>query len=171
MKHSRFAASTGERSDPTRLGRAPLLHRSRFNPPPHLSEPQSKEPRPSAATMRRASGGAGRPRAPSRAPQLPARSAAFTPSARRSRGFAVRGKTCGEPPAPPSFGTARRFASAVQAEWGHGVGRHARQMRGEIVSTGKTLRVRRRARRVQTKMYPLMYQTIAPFLSFQRKRK
>lgn len=30
--------------------------------PPILSEPQSKEPRPSAATMRRASGFAGRPR-------------------------------------------------------------------------------------------------------------
>jgi hypothetical protein len=36
---------------------------------PALSEPQSKEPRPSAATMRRAYGAAGRPRAASRAPQ------------------------------------------------------------------------------------------------------
>jgi hypothetical protein len=30
-------------------------------------------------------------------------------------------------------------ASALQAKWGHGVGRHARQMRGEIVSTCKDL--------------------------------
>ena len=42
---------------------------------PALSEPQSKEPRPSAATMRRASGCAGRPRAASRAPRTPVRGA------------------------------------------------------------------------------------------------
>jgi len=31
------------------------------------------------------------------------------------------------------------LASALQAKWGHGVGRQARQMRGEIVSTCKDL--------------------------------
>ena len=54
-----------------------------------------------------------------------------------------------------------------KAEWGHGVGRHARQMRGEIVSTCKKLRVRSKSRRVQTGQYPCLYQKFAAFLSLK----
>ena len=55
-------------------------------------------------------------------------------------------------------------ASALQAKWGHGVGRHARQMRGEIVSTCKNLRVRSRSLRVQTGLYRSLYPLAATFL-------
>jgi hypothetical protein len=48
-------------------------------------------------------------------------------------------------------------ASALQAKWGHGVGRQARQMRGEIVSTCKELRVRSKPTTVQTRLYPCLY--------------
>jgi len=40
---------------------------------------------------------------------------------------------------------------------GTGVGRHARQMRGDIMRTCKNLRVRRRSPRVQTGMYHRLY--------------
>ena len=60
-------------------------------------------------------------------------------------------------------------ASALQAEWGHGVGRHARQMRGEIVSTCKKLRVRSRSLRVQTGLYRSLYPIAATFLFHLRK--
>ena len=60
-------------------------------------------------------------------------------------------------------------ASALQAKWGHGVGRHARQMRGEIVSTCKNLRVRSRSLRVQTGLYPPLYPIAATFLLHLRK--
>jgi len=71
--------------------------------PPHLSAAQSKERAP-ARDYATASALAGRPRAPSRAPQQPARSAAdATMVADGERGFGLRPKLRGEPPAPPSF--------------------------------------------------------------------
>ena len=125
--------------------------------PPHLSAAQSKERAP-ARDYATASALAGRPRAPSRAPQQPARSAADAPSARTSNAvLRLWAKLRGEPPAPPSFGNATLKALHSQAEWGHGVGRHARQMRGEIVSTCKELRVRSRSLRVQTGLYRSLY--------------
>jgi hypothetical protein len=59
-------------------------------------------------------------------------------------------------------------ASALQAKWGHGVGRHARQMRGEIVSTCKELPVRSKSSRVQTDMYRRLYPVRRDF-PFQRE--
>src|ERR1035437_2604518 len=44
-------------------------------------------------------------------------------------------------------------ASAWQAKWGHGVGRTARQKRGEIMRTCKDLRVRSRSLGGQTGLY------------------
>jgi hypothetical protein len=72
---------------------------------PALSEPPSKEPRPSAATMRRAPGAAGRPRAASRAPRTPVRGAQTA----RSKGLdgtlrqlrRIPDRHAGAPPALP----------------------------------------------------------------------
>jgi hypothetical protein len=47
----------------------------------------------------------------------------------------------GVPPAPPFLANISP-AQCLQAEWRHGVGRHARQMRGERVRTCKDLLVR-----------------------------
>jgi hypothetical protein len=69
---------------------------------PALSEPPSKEPRTSAATMRRASGIAGRPRATSRAPQPPGKERKADSS-----------------------------SCLCMSEWRRGVGRLARQSGGE----------------------------------------
>jgi hypothetical protein len=55
-------------------------------------------------------------------------------------------------------------ASALQAKWGHGVGRIARQKRGEIMRTCKYLRVRSRSLRVQTGLYRRLYPVAATFL-------
>ena len=54
-------------------------------------------------------------------------------------------------------------AAALQAKWGHGVGRQARQMRGEIVSTCKDLRVRSKTPTVQTRLYPCLYPRFGDF--------
>lgn len=62
-------------------------------------------------------------------------------------------------------------ASRLQAEWWHGVGRHDRQLRGEIVSTCKNLRVRSRSLRVQTGMYPSLYRFAAIFLSIFKNER
>ena len=94
-EHSPFAASTGERSDPTRLGRAPAVRCVCFNPP-HLSETQSNEPRPSAAATRPAGGGRRRSRpTPCAQPSTTdhrSRSAASAPWAQRSAILPSRGK-------------------------------------------------------------------------------
>ena len=77
----------------------------------------------------------------------------------------------GGPPAPPSFGKRQmpQHLCRLQAEWRHGVGRHARQMRGDIMRTCKNLRVRRRSQRVQTGMYRCLYRFAATFLSLLRR--
>jgi hypothetical protein len=125
-KHSRLRVP-GSASDPTRLGRA-LVRSAGALTPPHLSADRTpirararSGTRPSGCAV---GGRAGRPRAPSRAPQHSEERSvrAFGAGAPQFRACA---KLCGGPPAPPSFGTARRHASAVQAEWGHG-GRAAR---------------------------------------------
>ena len=120
-------------------------HKSPYvSPPPRICRQTAHERRPSArrnppqrVRCRRRS----RPTPcaqPSTAAQ--ARSAAFAPR-RGGRRFCPPRQNRGGPPAPPALANARS-ASRLQAEWGHGVGRHARQMRGEIVSTCKELRVR-----------------------------
>ena len=59
-------------------------------------------------------GSAGRPRAPSRAPQQPARSAAdATTVADVERGFGLWPKLRGEPPAPPRFGKRKMLKHRV----------------------------------------------------------
>jgi hypothetical protein len=83
------------------------------------------------------------------------------------RGFALWAKLRGGPPAPPSFANVRQ-ALHSKAEWGHGVGRHARQMRGEIVSTCKELRVRSRSLRVQTGLYRSLYPSWRPSFSLKK---
>jgi hypothetical protein len=108
-------------------------------------------------------GSAGRPRAPGRAPQTSSRGAQRTRQRRGRPAVLPRAKLRGGPPASPSFSNA---ASALQAKWGHGVGRHDRQMRGEIVRTRKTLRVRSRSLRVQTGLYRLLYRSRRPSFSF-----
>ena len=71
----------------------------------------------------------------------------------------------GGPPAPPSFGKRQmpQHLCRLQAEWRHGVGRHARQMRGDILRTCNNLRVRSRSQRVQTGMYRCLYRFAATF--------
>ena len=56
------------------------------------------------------------------------------------------------------------LAAALQAKWGHGVGRKARQMRGEMVSTGKDLRVRRADERADTSLCPYICPDVVLFL-------
>ena len=151
--HERFAlfcASTGERSDPTRLGRVILWLRLSFYPPAFVGSPKQRA-RPSARLCDGV-GSAGRPRAPSRAPQQPARSAADAPLARTAAVLPPSAKHAESPQLRLALANARQ-ALHSKAEWGHGVGRHARQMRGEIVSTCKELRVRSRSPRVQTGLY------------------
>jgi len=170
-KSTRDFASTWEPRDPTRLGRV-ILRSARALPPricrqtAHRSAPQrGRAPAPAGVRS------AAEPPDPVRPAEhrSTARSAAAAPAARTPRSFAPRAKLCGGPPAPPSFGECTPWALHSQAEWGHGVGRHARQMRGEIVSTCKTLQVRSRTRRVQTKMYPLMYPKNRGLPFIQRK--
>jgi hypothetical protein len=62
-------------------------------------------------------------------------------------------------------------ASALQAKWGHGVGRQARQMRGEIVSTCKDLRVRSKSAGAYTGICHRLCPVFAPiFLFLERIR-
>ena len=116
--------------------------------PPLLSEPKAR----SRAPARRLCDGVRRKPAD---PGPPARSPEQSEGRRRVASFAEDGMV--------------RFPKAYRPEdlhskWRHGVGRHARQMRGEIVSTCKELRVRSKSRRVQTGQYPCLYQKFAPFL-------
>jgi hypothetical protein len=173
------AASAAARHKPTRTRAreyrgAPATLIEPYASPPRICRqtatngaPAPEGTRPSGCAV---GGVAGRPRAPSRAPQTTGRGAQRTRLRRgRPRFCPPRAKLRGGPPAPPSFGKRTPRASRLQAEWGHGVGRHARQMRGEIVSTCKKLRVRSRSRGVQSKMYRLMYPESAAFLNLQRE--
>ena len=54
----------------------------------------------------------------------------------------------------------------LQAKWWHGVGRRARQKRGDIVRTRKDLRVRCRSQGVQTDKYRCLYRR-RPSFSFK----
>ena len=98
---------------------------------PALSEPQSKEPRPSAATMRRASGSAGRPRTASRAPRTPVRGAQTAARDRKGR--------CASRATPErerrSAATFLWIFSIVR--WRRGVGRQSPTKRGRIVRSNK----------------------------------
>jgi hypothetical protein len=60
-----------------------------------------------------------------------------------------------EAPALPFANQA--FGYDLQAKWWHGVGRRARQKRGDIVRTSKDLRVRSRSLGVQTDKYRCLY--------------
>src|SRR5258708_73844 len=102
--------------------------------PPHLSAAQSKECRPSGTTMRRRRLCRPTPCPRPSTADSRSRSAADAPPARPARGFALRAKLRGEPPASPSFGKSQTLQRLMdlQAKWGHGVGRHARQMRGKL---------------------------------------
>jgi len=114
--------------------------------PPHLSAAQSKERAP-ARDYATASALAGRPRATS-------------PKRRSRKAEAAEG-----PQLRHALAMLDAQASALQAKWGHGVGRHARQMRGEIVRTQKNLRVRSRSLRVQTGLYRSLYPWQRPSFS------
>jgi len=131
----------GSVSDPTRF----RVLSTCANPPPHLSAAQSKECAP-ARDYATAS-------ALPADPVTPARSAE---AARRRHAEATSSALFSQ--------TQDAQASRLQAEWWHGVGRHARQMRGEIVRTRKNLRVRSRSLRVQTGLYRSLYPIAATFL-------
>jgi hypothetical protein len=146
-----------------------------FNPPPHLSADRTPNgaPAPEGNPLQRVCGRRRSRPTPCAQPSTTdhrSRSAADAPTARTPRGFARQGQNFAEgPQLRLALALLDAQASAVQAEWGHGVGRHARQMRGEIVSTCKKLRVRSRSRGVQSKMYRLMYPESAAFLNLQRE--
>lgn len=98
---------------------------------------------------------AGRPRAPSRAPETFSRGAQRTRQGRGRLAVLRLRKTLRR---APSFAMLLHLQqSAGAAKWGHGVGRHARQNAGEKVSTCKNLRVRSKPATVQTGLYPRSY--------------
>ena len=124
--------------------------------PPHLSAAQSKERAPARdyATASALPADPVRP-AEHRRPKVEERSGrAFGADVPR---FCPLGQNFAEgPQLRLALAMLDALASALQAEWGHGVGRHARQMRGEIVSTCKDLRVRSRSLRGTDGIVPLI---------------
>ena len=146
-----------------------FVERCALQPPPAFVGSPKQGARPSARLCDGV-GSAGRPRAPGRAPETQGRGAQRTRQGADDPRFCPLGQNFAEgPQLRLALAMLDAQASALQAKWGHGVGRHDRQMRGEIVSTCKDLRVRSRSLGVQTGLYRVIVPCRGDLLFHLRK--